>query len=179
MDEKTMKKKYGKTMKYGEAIAILSDLKKYEDEEIMEAISVVLEMTTIMAVKKEMLLGAIAWMYKKMTNAGVYEDPWKIVDEVEYQKAPLFREYCKEHGLNIGDHYNEKEYSEWFDKLSLEYRKQIIRKSREEKLKGELTIEQAVNIILLQEEANEDLRCELAIAQGQSDISTRTGDTNE
>lgn len=52
-------------MKYGYAIEIIENLDKHTDDEIILAIYTILNMATIMAVKKDSLLNVIRWLFNK------------------------------------------------------------------------------------------------------------------
>lgn len=52
-------------MKYGSAIEIIENLDKHTDDEIILAIYTILNMVTIMAVKKDNLLNVIRWLFNK------------------------------------------------------------------------------------------------------------------
>lgn len=52
-------------MKYGTAIEIIENLDKHTDDEIILAIYTILNMVTIMAVKKDNLLKVIRWLFNK------------------------------------------------------------------------------------------------------------------
>ena len=52
-------------MKYGYAIEIIENLDKHTDDEIILAIYTILNMVTIMAVKKDSLLNVIRWLFNK------------------------------------------------------------------------------------------------------------------
>ena len=52
-------------MKYGTAISIVENLDKHTDEEIGLAIYTILNMTTIMAVKKDTLLNVVRHLFHK------------------------------------------------------------------------------------------------------------------
>lgn len=52
-------------MRYGKAIEIIENLDKYTDEEIGMAIYTILNMTTIMAVKKANLVNVVRYLFGK------------------------------------------------------------------------------------------------------------------
>lgn len=52
-------------MKYGTAIDIIENIDKHTDEEIALAIYTILNMTTIMAVKKDSLLEVVRYLFNK------------------------------------------------------------------------------------------------------------------
>ena len=53
-------------MKYGTAIYIIENLDKHTDEEIALAIYTILNMATIMAVKKDSLLSVVRYLFDKV-----------------------------------------------------------------------------------------------------------------
>lgn len=52
-------------MTYGKAINVIENLDKHTDEEIGLAIYTILNMTTIMAVKKDSLLNVVRYLFAK------------------------------------------------------------------------------------------------------------------
>lgn len=52
-------------MRYGMAIDIIENLEEHTDEEIALAIHTILNMATIMAVKKDSLLGVVRYLFDK------------------------------------------------------------------------------------------------------------------
>ena len=52
-------------MRYGMAIDIIEHLEEHTDEEIALAIHTILNMATIMAVKKDSLLGVVRYLFDK------------------------------------------------------------------------------------------------------------------
>ncbi len=52
-------------MKYGTAINIIENLDKHTDDEIVLAIYTILNMPTIMAVKKDSLLNVVRYLFDK------------------------------------------------------------------------------------------------------------------
>ena len=52
-------------MRYGKAIGIIENLDKHTDEEIGMAIYTILNMTSIMAVKKDSLLNVVRHLFHK------------------------------------------------------------------------------------------------------------------
>ena len=57
-------------MKYGTAIYIIENLDKHTDEEIALAIYTILNMATIMAVKKDSLLSVVRYLFDKVYDVG-------------------------------------------------------------------------------------------------------------
>lgn len=53
-------------MSYGRAIEIIENLDKHTDEEIAVAIYKILNMVTIMAVKKDSLLNVVRYLFDKL-----------------------------------------------------------------------------------------------------------------
>ena len=52
-------------MRYGKAIEIIENLDKHTDEEIGMAIYTILNMTTIMAIKKANLVNVVRYLFNK------------------------------------------------------------------------------------------------------------------